>query len=147
MIFCRSCGRVWPAESVYCGNCGKTFNARICPDGHTNPMFASVCLTCGSRKLTDGTKGRHLSWMFKLAGVAAVAPILGFLIPVIVKALVPIVAAAISIIALCIVGIIVLSLILPGSGGIFLLLFGILRVISKTARTVTKQSKALGRRS
>ncbi len=60
MILCLACRRLWPKESVYCGNCGKSLGKRYCPELHENTLQARACTTCGLRKLTPGTRAISL---------------------------------------------------------------------------------------
>src|ERR1700722_4390034 len=54
-MFCLTCYRLWPSQSVHCGNCGRTFRSRICSNGHKSPMSAQCCTTCGDDDLTQPT--------------------------------------------------------------------------------------------
>ncbi len=52
MRFCHNCHRITTGKPTFCGNCGSTFNARLCPRLHANPRAANVCSQCGSRDLS-----------------------------------------------------------------------------------------------
>src|SRR6185369_9276748 len=72
MIFCPACRRLWPKGTAYCGSCGASLGKRFCPDGHENRLDVQACTTCGSRKLTRGSRGiqlRPLGWLLGL-GIA-----------------------------------------------------------------------------
>lgn len=55
MIFCRSCKRLSPHRSRFCGNCAKSFGARLCPKGHRNPVTAKACIECANADLSVAT--------------------------------------------------------------------------------------------
>lgn len=54
MIQCRQCKGLWPSGTVWCGTCCATLGCRMCPDGHASPLGARCCVTCGSKKLSNG---------------------------------------------------------------------------------------------
>ena len=53
MRFCTSCHRFTAGQPLFCANCGRTYNVRLCPRQHVNPRHATVCSACGSRELSD----------------------------------------------------------------------------------------------
>ena len=66
MRFCPSCRKWVAGRPVYCSNCGRTWNYRICPRGHLNPPDANYCSTCGSLDLSS-CSGME-PWFSRLAG-------------------------------------------------------------------------------
>lgn len=72
MILCRPCKRLWPSGTSYCGTCGGSLGQRFCPEGHRNPLRASACTACGSRKLSRGVPSTNLRpFSFVALGVLA----------------------------------------------------------------------------
>lgn len=53
MKFCTGCRRFTGGEPTFCGNCGRTYDVRLCPRLHVNARGAEVCTQCGSRDLTQ----------------------------------------------------------------------------------------------
>lgn len=75
MIFCRSCKRVSPHKSRFCGHCAKSFGGRLCPKGHKNPVFANCCTECASTELSTSTNFvsvRPLTFVFSTLVVLTV---------------------------------------------------------------------------
>lgn len=60
MIFCRSCKKLWPAGSLFCGSCKRSFDGRRCPKLHLSPASARVCVVCGSNELTQAARSMRL---------------------------------------------------------------------------------------
>ncbi len=52
MRYCTNCRHVTPGDPLYCAQCGRTYNAKLCPRHHLNPRSAQVCSQCGSRELS-----------------------------------------------------------------------------------------------
>lgn len=52
MKLCHSCYRLSLGSPQFCTNCGKSFDAKLCPSGHRNSLRATVCGDCGSRELS-----------------------------------------------------------------------------------------------
>ncbi len=67
MRYCLYCQRWTAGRPVYCPNCGRTWNHRICPRGHLNPSSALFCADCGSPDLSE-TSGKE-RWFSKIAGI------------------------------------------------------------------------------
>ena len=55
MKICLTCRRASPARATCCTGCGRMLGARMCPEGHLNPVEAQFCQHCGSEELTSGT--------------------------------------------------------------------------------------------
>ena len=53
MRYCHNCSRFSAGTPLFCSNCGRTFDVRVCPRHHVNPRDAQVCRECGSRELTQ----------------------------------------------------------------------------------------------
>lgn len=70
MILCRTCRRLWPKGSMYCGSCGGSLGKRLCPESHESPLSAMACTTCGSRKLTRGSPALSLRFASTILGLA-----------------------------------------------------------------------------
>jgi len=49
---CTSCFRFLAGSPLYCPNCGRSFDVRICSRGHRNPRGVSFCAECGSADLS-----------------------------------------------------------------------------------------------
>ncbi len=60
MILCVRCRKLWPAGSLYCGHCGKSFGGSLCSKRHLNPAKTDICLRCGSDELTDTARSLNL---------------------------------------------------------------------------------------
>jgi hypothetical protein len=52
MKYCNQCGKMTAGEPLYCSNCGRTYDVRLCPRQHVSPRGATVCSKCGSRELS-----------------------------------------------------------------------------------------------
>lgn len=89
MRYCTNCNRITTGEPLYCHFCGRTFDLKICPRGHTNPRIAQVCAECGSRDLSTpaprlGFGTKLVLWAFTIVpGIVLVflffALIVGFI--------------------------------------------------------------------
>lgn len=57
MRLCLRCFRLYPLESVWCPRCHRTFDRKLCPNDHANPIniFASTCLICNQGPLSPAT--------------------------------------------------------------------------------------------
>lgn len=60
MNLCRSCRRLSPHGSRFCGQCGRSFGCRVCPKGHASPPYSNACTACGSTDLSVSVKYRTL---------------------------------------------------------------------------------------
>jgi DNA-directed RNA polymerase subunit RPC12/RpoP len=47
---------------MFCQNCGRTYDVRLCPRQHQNPRGAQVCSQCGSRELSTPQPKIPMSW-------------------------------------------------------------------------------------
>jgi hypothetical protein len=52
MKYCYQCGKMTAGEPLFCGTCGRSYDAKLCPRLHVNPRGAEVCSKCGSRELS-----------------------------------------------------------------------------------------------
>lgn len=52
MKYCYECGKMTAGEPLFCGTCGRSYDAKLCPRLHANPRGAQVCSHCGSRDLS-----------------------------------------------------------------------------------------------
>ena len=66
-MLCLRCWNWWPAGSRYCGVCQRSLNARVCPEGHNNPLWGPqlTCNTCNQPLLHPGTLGLPMGWIAK----------------------------------------------------------------------------------
>lgn len=62
MKFCYQCGKVTAGEPLFCRNCGRTYDVRLCPRLHPNPRYAKVCSQCGARELSDPQPQVSIWW-------------------------------------------------------------------------------------
>jgi hypothetical protein len=62
MNYCFNCGHMTPGEPLYCGKCGRSYDAKLCPRAHINPRGAEVCSKCGSRELSTPQPKIPMSW-------------------------------------------------------------------------------------
>jgi hypothetical protein len=75
MRYCFSCKRLTAGDPLFCGQCGRTYDVRLCPRLHANPRGARVCSQCGSYDLTTPQPRRGVLtnlWLFlvlRLPGV------------------------------------------------------------------------------
>lgn len=53
MKLCYACKRLTSGDAVYCQNCGRTYNVKLCSRQHVNPRSAEFCSQCGSRDLSN----------------------------------------------------------------------------------------------
>lgn len=68
MKLCLTCRAIWRGDPLYCGRCGRSFDARYCQRGHKNPSEAEFCLTCGKADLTTPGPSRDFGmWTLLLA--------------------------------------------------------------------------------
>lgn len=49
MKFCWNCNQVTSGEPLFCSNCGRSYDVKLCPKMHSNPRSAEFCSKCGSR--------------------------------------------------------------------------------------------------
>jgi hypothetical protein len=52
MKYCFFCDHITPGEPLYCNNCGRTYDVKLCRGRHVNPRTAEACSKCGSRDLS-----------------------------------------------------------------------------------------------
>ena len=52
MKFCNNCKKLSPGEPLFCLQCSRSFNVKLCPARHINPRSAVACGECGSRDLS-----------------------------------------------------------------------------------------------
>ncbi|MGD0904699.1 MAG: hypothetical protein ABR924_17320 [Terracidiphilus sp.] len=52
MKYCYQCGKMTAGEPLFCGTCGRSYDAKLCPRLHVNPRGVEVCSKCGSRELS-----------------------------------------------------------------------------------------------
>ena len=62
MKFCYQCGKMTAGEALFCGTCGRSYDAKLCPRLHVNPRGAEVCSKCGSRELSTPQPKIPMSW-------------------------------------------------------------------------------------
>jgi len=68
MKYCYHCGRITRGidKPLFCQNCGRTYDVKLCPRLHVNPRYATCCSQCGSRELSTPQPKVSLWW--KLLG-------------------------------------------------------------------------------
>lgn len=68
MRFCFHCHRITAGKPLFCNNCGRSYDQKLCHRLHANPRSAEVCAQCGSRELsTPQPRGRwYLRWLLLL---------------------------------------------------------------------------------
>jgi hypothetical protein len=52
MRYCYQCGHLTSGTPLFCNQCGRSFDVKLCPRLHANPRSAEVCSQCGSRELS-----------------------------------------------------------------------------------------------
>jgi hypothetical protein len=52
MRLCNNCQRITIGDPLFCSNCGRTYDVKLCPHRHSNPRNARVCSQCGSADLS-----------------------------------------------------------------------------------------------
>jgi RNA polymerase subunit RPABC4/transcription elongation factor Spt4 len=62
MKFCYQCGRMTDGEPLFCNNCGRSYDVKLCPRLHANPRGAEVCARCGSRELSTPQPKIPMIW-------------------------------------------------------------------------------------
>lgn len=62
MTYCYQCGKMTAGEPLFCGTCGRSYDAKLCPRLHVNPRGAEVCSKCGSRELSTPQPRIPMSW-------------------------------------------------------------------------------------
>jgi hypothetical protein len=62
MKYCYQCGKMTAGEAFFCGTCGRSYDAKLCPRLHVNPRGAEVCSKCGSRELSTPQPKIPMSW-------------------------------------------------------------------------------------
>jgi RNA polymerase subunit RPABC4/transcription elongation factor Spt4 len=75
MRYCYHCGRLTPGEPLFCQNCGRTYDVKLCSRLHVNSRSAEVCSHCGSRDLSTPQPKVPLwtkAFEFFLRGVVAI---------------------------------------------------------------------------
>lgn len=79
MRYCFSCKRLTAGDPLFCGQCGSTYDVRLCPRLHVNPRGARVCSQCGSHDLTTPQPRRGVLtslWFFVLLRLPGVVLLL-----------------------------------------------------------------------
>jgi RNA polymerase subunit RPABC4/transcription elongation factor Spt4 len=67
MRYCFSCKRLTAGAPLFCGQCGSTYDVRLCPRLHVNPRGARVCSQCGSHDLSTPQPRRSVFTMLWLS--------------------------------------------------------------------------------
>ena|SRR5215469_13057105 len=87
MKHCYHCGRFTPGKApLFCQNCGRSYDVRLCPRLHANPRHAKVCSQCGATELSEVQPKvpfwwKALEFLTRVSiGVLLVCLSLGFLI-------------------------------------------------------------------
>src|SRR5262245_20009543 len=62
MRFCYNCRRLTSGVPRFCQYCARSYDVRICPRLHVNPVEAQACSQCGSRILST-PQPRHPWWI------------------------------------------------------------------------------------
>jgi hypothetical protein len=62
MKYCYQCGKMTAGEPLFCGTCGRSYDAKLCPRLHVNPRGVDVCSKCGSRELSTPQPKIPMSW-------------------------------------------------------------------------------------
>jgi RNA polymerase subunit RPABC4/transcription elongation factor Spt4 len=62
MKYCYQCGRINPGDPLFCNNCGRSFDRKLCPRLHPNSRSAEVCSRCGSRELSTPQPRVSFGW-------------------------------------------------------------------------------------
>jgi hypothetical protein len=62
MKYCYQCGKMTAGEPLFCGTCGRSYDAKLCPRLHVNPRGVEVCSKCGSRELSTPQPRIPMSW-------------------------------------------------------------------------------------
>ena len=52
MTYCYNCNHITTGKPLFCDQCGRSYNVKLCPRQHVNPRNAEVCSGCGSRDLS-----------------------------------------------------------------------------------------------
>ena len=73
MRYCLAC-RSLSSSGPICSQCGRSFDGRLCPNGHLSAFDAHFCSQCRSQSLTDSAAS------IKLGGVFRVLLVVGFLL-------------------------------------------------------------------
>ena len=76
MRICTNCFRASLSRDTYCPYCGRTpySMGRICERGHSNPVQASFCGTCGSSNLSEPAPPAPVWWY--LVGIVVIVALL-----------------------------------------------------------------------
>ncbi len=53
MKYCPHCQQWNHGRPMRCRYCGRTWNAKLCPAGHLNPVNANFCGECGNTNLSE----------------------------------------------------------------------------------------------
>lgn len=83
MIRCSQCKSLWAGGTTWCGNCCATLGCRICEDGHSSPLSAKCCVTCGSKKLSNGVGATQLRTYSTLVTLVIVAGLVVLAFPLV----------------------------------------------------------------
>jgi hypothetical protein len=91
---CTACSEFNPGRPAFCGNCGRSFDARLCPRGHRNHRAAQFCGECGSADLS--TPAPPASLLARASSIALAAVCLVAVASVALAAWAGVMAAALS---------------------------------------------------
>ena len=66
MKFCPYCKQWNHGKPMRCRYCARTWNVKLCPGGHVNPVTANFCGECGRANLSEPA-GRNsiIGWIFQ----------------------------------------------------------------------------------
>ena len=62
MKYCYQCGHMTEGEPLFCNDCGRSYDVKLCPRLHANPRGAEVCARCGSRELSTPQPRIPMIW-------------------------------------------------------------------------------------
>lgn len=52
MRYCYHCNKITQGTPLFCNQCGRSYDVKLCPRLHRNPRSAQACAQCGSRDLS-----------------------------------------------------------------------------------------------
>src|SRR5712692_8550881 len=67
MKYCCTCKMYRPDASVFCTQCGSSFDLKLCPKLHPNSTRAEYCHVCGSSDLSTPHRRPRLPKVLKVA--------------------------------------------------------------------------------
>jgi len=79
MRYCYNCGSITAGKPRFCNVCGRSYDVKLCPRFHANPVEAQVCSECGSPVLST-PQPRHPWWIRPLKLFWALLPGAGLLL-------------------------------------------------------------------